>query len=87
MHGLISYITGFDVTPWFSGDLEDHITGDVAIAFLQYIMVTQDTHTLLHGNLKDAVFAIADFWISRAVYNKVHGVYEILGIIILLAYT
>lgn len=73
-------LSGFDVTPWYSGDLEDHITGGVALAFRQYIMATHDTNSLLHGHLNDSVFEIANFWISRVVYNKMHDMYEILEV-------
>ncbi|XP_060567708.1 protein-glucosylgalactosylhydroxylysine glucosidase-like [Ruditapes philippinarum] len=93
-------LSGFDVTPWFSGEYEDHVTGDVAQAFQQYIMLTHDTRILLHENMSDAIFAmaewttrdvqmlktgrieeaifdIADFWISRTVNNTKQNVYEI----------
>ncbi|XP_060582374.1 protein-glucosylgalactosylhydroxylysine glucosidase-like isoform X2 [Ruditapes philippinarum] len=73
-------LSGFDVTPWFSGEYEDHVTGDVAQAFQQYIMLTHDTRILLHENMSDAIFAMADFWISRSSYDVMHDTYNIFDV-------
>jgi trehalose/maltose hydrolase-like predicted phosphorylase len=79
LHVFYATNVGFDVTPWYSGEYEDHVTGDVAQAFQQYIMLTHDTRILLHENMSDAIFAMADFWISRSSYDVMHDTYNIFG--------
>ena len=79
MHEIYVINLGFDVTPWYSGEYEDHVTGDVAQAFQQYIMLTHDTRILVHENMSDAIFAMADFWLSRSFYDATHDSYYIFG--------
>ena len=57
-----------------------HITGDIAFAFKQYLMMTRDTDMLNKGRLAEAILGIAEFWVSRSTFNKSRGTFDILGI-------
>ncbi|KAH3854241.1 protein-glucosylgalactosylhydroxylysine glucosidase-like [Dreissena polymorpha] len=73
-----SAFTGLDVTPWQPAqDWEIHVTGDVSLAFHQYLMMTGDVDMLRKSRLQEAIFAIADFWRSRATLNATSRLYEI----------
>src|SRR5215469_12696114 len=62
------------------GELEQHITADVAYAVWQYCQSTQDTDFLLnHG--AEIIFETARFWASRFEYNSDANRYEINGVI------
>lgn len=58
---------------------EIHITADVAFALRQYLTMSEDVEMLTDGRLKEAAFAIADFWKARTTYNRSLNTYEILG--------
>lgn len=74
------FCTGFDVTSSMDcGRYEIHVSGDVAKAFDQYLMMTGDEQILTAGRLKEAIFEIADFWVSRSTYNNSLEKFEILG--------
>ena len=58
---------------------EMHISGDIAFAFQQYLMMTGDTDILANGRLAEAIVGIAEFWRSRSTLNQSRGTYDILG--------
>jgi trehalose/maltose hydrolase-like predicted phosphorylase len=83
-----SSFTGREVTPGSCpevSDFEIHITGDIAFAIRQYISSTRDEEWLRKvqpsyrvsgcGLIRD----IAEFWVSRAVFNASSAHYEING--------
>ncbi|WAR19510.1 PGGHG-like protein [Mya arenaria] len=73
-----SAFTGLDVTPWPPAqDYEHHVTGDVALALRQYVMMAGDSPLLHDVHFRETVFAIAEFWKSRSVLNRSAGMYEI----------
>ena len=73
--------TGEESTPaWaLTGTFEHHITADVAIAFWNYYLVTQDM-----GWLKERGYPmmkeVADYWVSRSVKND-DGSYSIKNVV------
>ncbi|KAL4238053.1 Protein-glucosylgalactosylhydroxylysine glucosidase [Mactra antiquata] len=77
-----SAMSGLEVTPagYDSGPNEQHISGDVALAFRQYLMVTRDCEVLTSGNMKAAIFDIAEFWKSRVSFDEERDLYEIFGV-------
>jgi len=78
LHVLFFTLTGLDVTPWPPAqDYEIHVTGDVALALRQYMEVTGDDAMLHEPLFRETVFAIADFWKSRATLDASRGLYEI----------
>lgn len=78
MPGL--YCLGLEVCPEEQyGQYEIHVTGDVAFGFYQYLAMSLDIDMLENGRMKEAVFAMADFWKYRATYNHTLGFYEYLG--------
>ena len=87
-----SAVTGDETTPRFvpdhkgeliriwPGDIEHHITADVAYAVMQYWRVTGDDDFLRdHG--AEIVLDTACFWGSRAEWNGERGRYEINDVI------
>lgn len=62
------------------GDLEHHITADVAYAVWQYCMATADEEFLLQKGAEILV-ETGRFWASRASYNSTLQAYEILHVI------
>ncbi|MGH2330635.1 glycoside hydrolase family 65 protein [Thermoanaerobacter mathranii] len=75
---------GFDymgnpVRIW-TGDLEHHITADIAFAVWEYFRATEDIEFLLnHG--AEIIFETARFWVSRCEYAKELDRYEINNVI------
>ncbi|XP_061173410.1 protein-glucosylgalactosylhydroxylysine glucosidase-like [Saccostrea echinata] len=81
MYPWESAFSGYDVTPvppYFQ--FEKHITGDISFAARQYIYLTRDTHFLIHERGNEMIRDIAEFWESRAVFNKRTSVYEIYNV-------
>jgi hypothetical protein len=70
--------TGVDHTPYFAYEVfrEIHVNADIAIAQWQYYLATGD-----EAWLKDygwpVIREIAEFWVSRVLYNKSKDRYEI----------
>jgi len=70
---------GNETTPFFAYQnalKENHIVGDVALAQWQYFLATKDTNWLREYGSK-VIEATAEFWPSRADYNKEKDRYEI----------
>ena len=55
------------------------MTGDVSFMMLQYLQLTDDMEFLLQDSGYKAIADIADFWVSRSVYNQTKGMFEIKG--------
>lgn len=73
-----SAYTGLEVCPLAQySDYEQHITGDIALAFQQYIMMTRDKHFLDDEGAADVITDIASFWMSRMTYSPAEDHYEI----------
>jgi len=76
-----SAFTGEEVCPSWAptGQLEQHISGDISFAFQQYWDVTKDVSWL--KSVYPLIYGIAQFWASRVTYNPKLDDYEILGVI------
>lgn len=64
----------------WTGDIELHITGDVAYALREYIRATGDRR-FLTDRAAEIIYETARFWISRLEYNQAKDRYEINGVI------
>ena len=85
---------GLEVTPtWFpdpedrtkliriwTGDIELHISSDIAFAVWQYWLVSQD-HEFLSQRGAEIILETARFWVSRLEWDSERGVYEISDVI------
>jgi len=76
-----SAFTGQEVCPISAptGQLEQHISGDISYAFQQYWELTHNTTRL--ASVYPLIYGIAQFWASRVIYNPASNNYEILGVI------
>jgi trehalose/maltose hydrolase-like predicted phosphorylase len=76
-----SAYTGQEVCPSWAptGQLEQHITGDIAFAFQQYWRLTKDVNWLKKA--WPLIAGIAKFWTSRVSFNAQTNQYEINGVI------
>ena len=83
-----SCFTGREVTPDCCPETRDfqiHVTGDIAFAIRQYISSTRDEEWLkvlqpnYLANGCGLIREIAQFWVSRAVFNASTGHYDING--------
>ncbi len=78
-----AWITDGEATPTWcdTGDLELHITGDVAFGAYYYYMVTGDEEFMRkHGY--ELIFECASFWMSRVVWDrkkKAYGIVDVTG--------
>ncbi len=64
----------------WTGDEEIHITGDIAIAIMQYYRATDDTEFMeMHG--VEILIQTARFWASRLEWNPDSSRYEIRNVI------
>ncbi|OQY09159.1 MAG: hypothetical protein B6I29_03995 [Marinitoga sp. 4572_148] len=66
---------GNKVRIW-TGDIEYHITADIAFAIREYLRATDDWNFFLNYGA-EMFFETARFWVSRAEYNKAKDRYEI----------
>ncbi|HWQ83358.1 MAG TPA: glycoside hydrolase family 65 protein, partial [Anaerolineales bacterium] len=85
---------GLEVTPtWFpnpedranliriwTGDIELHISADIAFAVWQYWLVSQD-HEFLSQRGAEIILETARFWVSRLEWDSERGLYEITDVI------
>jgi trehalose/maltose hydrolase-like predicted phosphorylase len=74
--------SGTDVTPAFAvenADGEIHVNGAVALAQWQYYLASQDRAWLKHHAFP-VIRAVADFWVSRASFNRLERRFDILGV-------
>lgn len=77
-----SAFSGLEVCPLFAatGQLEQHISGDIALAVKNYWSMTGNLTWLKEVGLP-LVTGIAEFWASRMTYNETYGQYVINGVI------
>lgn len=77
-----SWITDGESTPiWCdTGDLELHITSDVAFGAYYYYVVSGDEE-FMENQGYELIFECAKYWASAVKYNAKRKVYEILGVI------
>jgi trehalose/maltose hydrolase-like predicted phosphorylase len=66
--------------PILCGDIEQHITADIAYAIAQYLEVTGDRE-FLQSYGAEIVLLGARFWASRAQYSETQDCYEIKDVI------
>lgn len=66
--------------PILCGELEQHITADIAYAVAHYLQVTEDKEFLTRYGA-EIVLLGARFWASRVDYNGPEDCYEIKGVI------
>jgi trehalose/maltose hydrolase-like predicted phosphorylase len=71
--------TGEDVRIW-TGDIEIHISSDVAYAVWQYWQVTGDDEFMAHYGA-EMILDTAVFWGSRAEWNAAAGRYQLMDVI------
>ena len=72
-----SAFTGSEVCPGeIYSDYEQHISGDIAFAVKQYWWATQD-RGWLNNDAAPLIYATAEFWAGRAVYNSTLDAYVI----------
>lgn len=73
-----AWITDGEATPvWCdTGDLELHITADVAMGAYYYYVVSGDEEFMRKGGY-ELIFETANFWASRVTFNEERGKYEI----------
>eukprot|EP01120_Amphizonella_sp_Union-15-10_P002412 TRINITY_DN1261_c0_g1_i2.p1 TRINITY_DN1261_c0_g1~~TRINITY_DN1261_c0_g1_i2.p1 ORF type:complete len:703 (-),score=111.97 TRINITY_DN1261_c0_g1_i2:9-2117(-) len=68
-----SAFTGYECTCCYpynnEGQLEIHITGDIALAFIQYYYATGDKQWLRTSGWP-VIYQIAEFWKSRVIYQN-----------------
>jgi kojibiose phosphorylase len=72
--------TGVDLIRVYCGDIEHHITADVAFAVMQYWRVTADDEFMCDYGA-EIVLDTARFWGSRVEWNESKGYYEITNVI------
>jgi len=84
--------SGFEVTPKWSrdldgrvikihtGEMEDHIVGDIAYAVCQYYEATDDRQFMLKAGL-ELLFETARFWASRGQFSRDKSVYHLKHVI------
>jgi kojibiose phosphorylase len=71
---------GLELIRIWCGDIELHISADIAYAVMQYWQVTGDDD-FMRDYGAEIVLDTARFWGSRAEWNAEKGVYEILNVI------
>ena len=76
-----AWITDGETVPeWCdTGDLELHITGDVAFGAYYYYMATAD-EAFMEKSGYELIFECAKFWVTRAVYDRKKKKYVILNV-------
>lgn len=77
--GAADVVTGKEM-PIICGDLEQHITSDVAFGVWEYFMITGDEDFMIRCGY-EIIFETARFWVSRAEWNDKLGRYEIRNVI------
>ncbi|KAF5908280.1 Protein-glucosylgalactosylhydroxylysine glucosidase, partial [Clarias magur] len=76
-----SAVSGQEVCPMDSyGKQEIHINGAVALAFRQYLYLTQDIQLFKEGGASEVLWGIADYWVSRVVWDPDDQHYHLKGV-------
>lgn len=71
--------SGDELIPGLIYSKQHHINADVVLAIWKYYLVTGD-EAFLKNQAAELIFACADFWAKRAVYNEEKDRYEILKV-------
>lgn len=71
--------TGLPYRIW-TGDIELHITSDVAFCIWEYFQITGDRAFMEHYGF-EVIFSAAEFWSSRLEWNEQKNRYEITDVI------
>ncbi|KAK2834693.1 hypothetical protein Q7C36_015394 [Tachysurus vachellii] len=76
-----SAVSGQEVCPMDSyGKQEIHINGDVALAYRLYLFLTQDMELFIEGGASEVVWGIADYWVSRVIWDPSDQQYHLKGV-------
>eukprot|EP00039_Didymoeca_costata_P005392 m.81275 g.81275 ORF g.81275 m.81275 type:complete len:815 (-) comp12801_c0_seq8:34-2478(-) len=76
-----SGFSGYNVCPWTTGaDFEQHVTGDVAMAFRLQYYLSKDKEWM-KNSAWPVVRAAAEFWASRLSIDNSTGNYTVLGVV------
>lgn len=78
-YGHIDPVTGKPIRIW-CGDIEQHISADIAYAIWYYFQVTDDCN-FMYNYGAEIFLEIARFWASRVEYNQMRDSYEIYDVI------
>ncbi|MDI3547436.1 MAG: kojibiose phosphorylase [Halanaerobiales bacterium] len=78
-YGHIDPVTGKPIRIW-CGDIEQHISADIAYAIWYYFQVTDDCN-FMYNYGAEIFLEIARFWASRVEYNQMRDSYEINDVI------
>jgi len=79
LFGGADIVTGEQI-PILTGQIEQHITGDIAFAVWQYYTATGDKEFMERCG-QEILIETGRFWASRATWNEERQVYEINGVI------
>lgn len=77
--GVADIVTG-KATPILTGQLEQHVTADIAFAVNEYFEATNDDDFMKKYGY-EIIFGTAEFWASRAQWNSETRRYEICNVI------
>jgi trehalose/maltose hydrolase-like predicted phosphorylase len=78
-YGAVDVKTGEAIRIW-CGEIEQHITADIAKAVFEYLKVTGD-YSFIEDYGAEMLTEMARFWVSRLEYNKDKDYYEIKNVI------
>lgn len=77
--GAVDVVTGKEM-PIICGDIEQHITSDVAFGVWEYYQITGDENFMEHSGY-EIIFETARYWASRVEWNQNEKRYEICDVI------
>lgn len=77
--GAADVVTGKEM-PIICGDIEQHITSDVAFGVWEYYQITGDENFMEHSGY-EIIFETARYWASRVEWNQNEKRYEICDVI------
>lgn len=78
-YGAVDVKTGEPIRIW-CGEIEQHITADIAKAIFEYLKVTAD-YSFIENFGAEMLVEMARFWKSRLEYNEQNDYYEIKNVI------
>jgi len=78
-YGAVDVKTGEPIRIW-CGEIEQHITADIAKAIFEYLKVTDD-YDFIEKYGAEMLVEMARFWLSRLEYNEQNDYYEIKNVI------
>ncbi|TSK13471.1 Protein-glucosylgalactosylhydroxylysine glucosidase [Bagarius yarrelli] len=76
-----SAVSGQEVCPLgYIAQQEIHINGDIALAFRLYLYLTRDIKLFKEGGASEVVWGIADYWVSRVIWDSSDQHYHLKGV-------